>query len=83
VRLFRGVQARARPHAAPVLRQGRAAAALRPGQPAASPAAHWSPERLAKAARNYAIEYVRNGVCELAATIGEADARELGGLAAR
>ena len=47
------------------------------------PAAQWSPERLAKAARNYAIEYVRNGVCELAATIGEADTRELGGLAAR
>ena len=47
------------------------------------PAAHWDRERLGKAARNYAIEFVRNGVCELAATIGEDDARELGGLAAR
>jgi hypothetical protein len=29
------------------------------------PVATWSAERLAKANRNYAIEYVRNGVCQL------------------
>ena len=47
------------------------------------PAAQWSGERLRKAARNYAIEYIRNGLCELASAIGEPDARELAGLAAR
>ena len=47
------------------------------------PAAHWSPERLAKAARNYAIDYIRNGVSELATVIGEPRTRELAGLAAR
>jgi len=47
------------------------------------PAADWSPERLQKAARNYALEYIRNGLCELGVVIGQARARELGGLAAR
>lgn len=47
------------------------------------PAAEWSEERLRKANRNYAIEYVRNGVCELATTVGDARAAELAGQAAR
>jgi hypothetical protein len=47
------------------------------------PAGQWGEERLRKAARNYAIEYIRNGLCELGNTIGADDARELGGLAAR
>jgi len=54
-----------------------------PARQPAPPAGQWNPERLAKAARNYAIEYVRNGICELARTVGEADARELAALAAR
>jgi len=47
------------------------------------PADQWNPLRLAKANRNYAMEYIRNGLCELADVIGEAETRELGGLAAR
>jgi len=51
-------------------------------QPSA-PEADWDAVRLAKANRNYALEYVRNGLCELAGVIGEPETRELGGLAAR
>ena len=46
-------------------------------------AAEWSQERLAKARRNYAVEYIRNGIRELVHTIGEAKALEHGKLAAR
>jgi len=57
-----------------------------PFDPAAQPtppAGQWSAQRLRKAARNYAMEYIRNGLCELAGTIGEPDTRELAGLAGR
>jgi hypothetical protein len=57
-----------------------------PFDPAAQPcppAEHWDDARLEKAGRNYALEYVRNGLCELAATVGDPEARALGGLAAR
>ncbi len=54
-----------------------------PADQPAPPAGQWSEERLRKAARNYAMEYVRNGLCELGHTIGADDARELAGLAAR
>ena len=47
------------------------------------PAAGWSGERFAKANRNYAVEFIRNGIRELAETIGEAKALEHGKLAAR
>jgi hypothetical protein len=47
------------------------------------PADQWNAVRLAKANRNYAMEYIRNGLCELAGVIGEEETRELGGLAAR
>ncbi len=47
------------------------------------PADQWNELRLAKANRNYAMDYIRNGLCELASVIGEAETRELGGLAAR
>jgi hypothetical protein len=47
------------------------------------PAREWSPLRLEKANRNYALDYIRNGLCELAEVIGAEDTRELGGLAAR
>jgi hypothetical protein len=47
------------------------------------PVDQWDAVRLEKANRNYALEYVRNGLCELANVIGTADARELGSLAAR
>ena len=46
------------------------------------PAGQWTEARLAKANRNYALEYVRNGLVELEQVIGE-EAYELGELAAR
>lgn len=47
------------------------------------PADQWDELRLAKANRNYAMEYIRNGLCELATVIGEEETKALGGLAAR
>lgn len=44
-----------------------------PTNPAAQPglpAAEWNAERLAKAKRNYAVDYIRNGIRELAGVIG-------------
>ncbi len=49
----------------------------------APPADVWNPLRLEKANRNYALDYIRNGLCELAQVIGEEECRELGSLAAR
>ena len=54
--------------------------------PAAQPAPpdeHWSEERLAKASRNYAVEYCRNGIRELSGVIGSEAAIEIGKRAAR
>jgi len=47
------------------------------------PAQEWNPERLEKANRNYALDYIRNGLPELAKVIGVTQTIELGGLAAR
>lgn len=54
----------------------------RDAQPA-PPAEHWNDIRLAKANRNYAVEYIRNGVRELVGVIGRERALELGTSAAR
>ncbi|HMN83987.1 MAG TPA: hypothetical protein PKA20_29215 [Burkholderiaceae bacterium] len=54
-----------------------------PARQPAPPSAQWPADRLAKAARNYAIEYVRNGIVELAKVAGVAAVREHAGLAAR
>jgi hypothetical protein len=57
-----------------------------PFDPAAQPSppdAEWSQERLAKAGRNYAIEYCRNGIRELAGVIGKDEAVDIGRRAAR
>ena len=57
-----------------------------PFDPAAQPkppAAEWDEARLAKAYRNYAVEFVRNGVTALSATLGRDRAVERGVLAAR
>ena len=54
-----------------------------PDQQPKPPADEWDDVRLDKANRNYALEYVRNGLCELANVIGRDDAHELGRLAAR
>jgi len=42
-----------------------------PAQQPAPPAQDWNEERLAKANRNYAIEYVRNGLAALIEVLGE------------
>lgn len=57
-----------------------------PFDPAAQPTppdADWPAERLAKAARNYAMEYCRNGIAELISVLGHDRALELGQRAAR
>ncbi|HYB42880.1 MAG TPA: hypothetical protein VEL75_13980, partial [Candidatus Methylomirabilis sp.] len=47
------------------------------------PAGEWPPERLAKANRNYAMEYVRSGLPRLVELFGPADACHLGRVAGR
>ncbi len=47
------------------------------------PTAEWTEERLAKANRNYAVEYIRNGVRELVAVLGRERAVALAAKAAR
>jgi hypothetical protein len=47
------------------------------------PPDQWNRLRLAKANRNYALEYVRNGLCELAQVLGSERASELGCHAAK
>jgi hypothetical protein len=54
-----------------------------PAQQPAPPDEHWSAERLAKAARNYAMEYCRNGIRELSGVIGRERAVEIGKRAGR
>lgn len=49
----------------------------------APPASEWSQERLAKANRNYAMEYVRNGLRALIEVVGQARAIQLAKRAAR
>lgn len=52
-----------------------------PFDPAAAPRlaeATWPPERRAKAARNYAMEYIRTGLPRLAEVFGPAEASHLG-----
>ena len=47
------------------------------------PEAQWSAQRLRKAARNYALEYLRNGIAELTGLIGPQATAELAGRSAR
>ncbi|MFP6806647.1 MAG: hypothetical protein VB957_05635 [Pseudomonadales bacterium] len=47
------------------------------------PVGEWNEERLEKANRNYAMDYIRNGLRTLTEVIGPDETRELGGLAAR
>lgn len=43
-----------------------------------APEAQWSADRLAKARRNYVLDYLRNGLVTLAEVVGPAPARQLG-----
>lgn len=54
-----------------------------PARQPAPPSVQWPAERLTKAARNYAVEYIRNGIVELAKTVGADAVREHATLAAR
>jgi hypothetical protein len=47
------------------------------------PAADWPPERLAKAERNYCLEYVRSGLPRLVEFLGPAEAAHIGRSAGR
>lgn len=47
------------------------------------PAADWPPERLAKAERNYCMEYIRSGLPRLVEVFGPAEAGHLGRVAGR
>ena len=53
-----------------------------PDRQPAAPEADWSEERLAKANRNYSVEFIRNGIRDLVGTVGEAKALEYGKRAA-
>lgn len=54
-----------------------------PGRAPRVDAATWPPERLARAARNYAMTYVRTILRELVALFGPAEATHLGGITGR
>ena len=47
------------------------------------PQSEWNELRLLKANRNYAVEYIRNGIAALIEVVGEARAEALAGRAAR
>jgi len=49
-----------------------------PARQPQAPAGTWNALRQHKAGRNYALEYIRNGLCELAAVIGADAARGVG-----
>lgn len=48
-----------------------------------APAAQWNAQRLQKANRNYAVEFVRNAIIALGDVLGEEETTELAGRAAR
>jgi hypothetical protein len=54
-----------------------------PFDAAAAPPDTWTPERLAKAGRNYAMEYIRSGLPRLAEIFGPAEAGHLGRVTGR
>jgi hypothetical protein len=57
--------------------------AYQPEDQPVPPDDQWNELRLEKANRNYAMEYVRNGLCELRLVMGEDETLKLGSLAAR
>jgi len=64
-------------------RPGELAPAFDPSAAPRLPAAAWPPERLAKAERNYAMEYIRSGLPRLAELFGPAEAGHLGRITGR
>jgi hypothetical protein len=66
-----------------IFRPGELAPPFDPTAAPKLPAADWPPERLAKAERNYAMEYVRSGVPRLVEQLGPAEAAHLGRVTGR
>jgi hypothetical protein len=64
-------------------RPGELAPPFDPAQAPRLPAADWPAERLAKAERNYAMEYIRSGLPRLAELFGPAEAAHLGRVTGR
>jgi hypothetical protein len=56
---------------------------FRPDDQPSPPAGLWSEERLVRASRNYAVEFVRNAIAELLPLLGAKETSELGGLTGR
>lgn len=56
---------------------------FKPEEQPAPPDTQWNELRLLKANRNYALDYIRNGLVELKNVIGDEDCRELASRAAR
>ncbi len=56
---------------------------FKPEEQPAPPDTQWNELRLLKANRNYALDYIRNGLVELKNVIGDKDCRELASRAAR
>jgi hypothetical protein len=66
-----------------VFRPGELAPPFDPTAAPRLPAADWPAERLAKASRNYAMEYIRSGLPRLAEVFGPAEAAHLGRVTGR
>jgi hypothetical protein len=61
-----------------IFRPGEIAPPFDPAAAPKLPAADWPPERLAKAERNYCMEYVRSGLPRLVEQLGPAEAAAIG-----
>ena len=66
-----------------IFRPGEIAPPFDPAAAPRLPAAEWPPERLAKAERNYCMEYVRSGLPRLVEQLGPAEAGHLGRVTGR
>jgi hypothetical protein len=66
-----------------MFRPGEIAPPFDPEAAPSLPAADWPPERLAKAERNYAMEYIRSGLPRLVEQLGPAEAAHLGPVTGR
>ncbi len=66
-----------------IFRPGEMAPPFDPAAAPRLPAADWPPERLAKAERNYCMEYVRSGLPRLVEQLGPAEAAHIGRVTGR
>ena len=66
-----------------IFRPGEIAPPFDPAAAPKLPAAEWPPERLAKAERNYCMEYIRSGLPRLVEMLGPAEAAHIGRVTGR